>query len=185
MRKALIFISSAVLFLAGTAFTIQAILNWQIDSANAKVKFEMKGTKGMFTGVKGDIKFDADSLTASYINCTIDISTINTGSDGRDKHLRSPDFFDAAKYPVATFRSSKIEKDGAGFKATGDLTIRQVTKPVIITFTFDNNNGKGVFKGAAVFYRNDYGIGEAAIGHWGVTEPEPVNISFEIPVEKQ
>jgi polyisoprenoid-binding protein YceI len=183
MKKTVIFISAAILLLGATAFTIQTILNWKIDSANAQVKFSIKSdgkeTKGMFTGVKGEIKFDGEDLAGSYFNCTIDVATINTGVDGRDHHLKSKDFFNVEKYPVATFKSEKVEKDNAGFKATGNLTIKDSTKQITIPFTFDNNNGKGVFKGKVTIDRNNYGVGRPD------NEPDPIEITMEIPVEKQ
>jgi len=183
MKKAILIISSSILCLFLTAFTIQTILNWKIDSANAQVKFSImsdgKETKGMFTGVKGDISFDNNDLANSHFNCTIDVSTLNTGVGGRDNHLESKDFFDVAKFPVATFKSATIEKANAGFKAIGSMTIKDSTKQITIPFTFETNNGKSVFKGAVTIDRNDYGVGKAD------SEPDPIKVTIEIPVEKQ
>lgn len=187
MKKGLLYISVSLLFVVATAFTIQAILNWRIDSATARVKFDTQGTKGLFKGVKGEICFDGGNLSASFFNCTIDVATIYTGAEERDKHLRTSDYFDAAKYPVITFKSSKVEKDGTGFKATGNLTIKDSTKRIIIPFTFDNSNGKGVFKGSVVLNRYDYNVGEPETkqGAWGAPAPDPIYVTLEIPVEKQ
>ena len=191
MRKAILFITAGILFLAVTAFTIQTIINWQIDNTNAQVKFTMGHTKGFFTGVKGDISFDKTDLANSYFNCTIDVATVNTGSEGRDEHLRTADFFDVSKFPVMTFRSTKVERDLNGFVATGNLTIKDSTKEIHIPFTFEDNNGKGVFKGSAIIDRNDYGVGKPEKGKpnaWGgapTIQPDPILISLEIPVDKK
>jgi polyisoprenoid-binding protein YceI len=183
MKKAILITFTSIFCLLLTAFTIQAVINWQIDNTKAQVKFTImsdgKPTNGFFTGVKGDINFDKDNLAGSYFNCTIDVATINTGMGGRDKHLRTADFFDVEKYPVATFKSTKIEKDSVGYKAIGDLTIKAATKHIIIPFTFDDNKDNGVFKGAVTIDRNDYGVSKPD------PEPDPIAITIEIPVTKK
>jgi len=182
MKKAILIISASIFCLFLTAFTIQAIINWQIDNTNAQVKFSITSrgeeTKGLFTGVKGDISFDKDDLASSFFNCTIDVNTINTGVEGRDHHLRTADFFNVEKFPIATFKSSKIEKEKDGYVATGSLTIKDSTKTVNIPFTFEEKE-KNVFKGAVTIDRNDYGIGRAG------KDPSPVAITIEIPVTKK
>jgi polyisoprenoid-binding protein YceI len=183
MKKAILIISTSILCLFLTAYTIQTIINWKIDSTTAQVKFSItsdgKETKGLFSGVKGDISFDKDDLVNSHFSCTIDVSTINTGVGGRDHHLKSKDFFDVEKYPVATFKSAKIEKDNNGFKAIGNLTIKDSTKQITIPFTFDTLNGKQIFTGSVTIDRNDYGVGKPD------SEPDPIKVIIEIPVEKQ
>jgi polyisoprenoid-binding protein YceI len=183
MKKAILITFSSIFCLLLTAFTIQTIINWQIDNTKAQVKFTImsngKPTNGFFTGVKGDISFDKDNLADSYFNCTIDVATINTGSEGRDHHLRTADFFDVEKYPVATFKSTKIDKDSIGYKAIGNLTIKQSTKQITIPFTFEDNKENGVFKGAVSIDRNDYGVSKPD------PEPDPIAITIEIPVTKK
>lgn len=191
MKKIILFISAAILFLAVSAFTIQAIINWQIDNTNAQAKFVIGHTKGYFAGVKGEISFDKDDLAGSFFNCTIDVATVNTGSDGRDKHILSADYLDVSKYPVMIFRSSRVERDIKGFIATGNLTIKDSTKQIHIFFTFDDNKEKGVFKGGFTIDRNDYGVGKPEQGKqnaWGGTpaiQPDPILITLEIPVDKK
>jgi len=90
--------------------------------------------RGEFTKITGKVTLDEKDLTKSSLEATIDASTVNTREPKRDAHLKSPDFFDVAKFPNLTFKSTKITKAGKGhFKMAGDLTIRGTTKPV----TFD------------------------------------------------
>jgi polyisoprenoid-binding protein YceI len=66
------------------------------------------------------------------VDASIDVNTVNTGVDARDKHLKSPDFFDTAQFPTMTFKSTKISKAGAGYDVVGDLTLHGVTKSVVL-----------------------------------------------------
>lgn len=111
---------------------------WEIDSAHSSTEFSVKHmmvstAKGRFDKVAGTLNLDDKNPTKSTIELTIDASTIDTHEPKRDGHLKSPDFFDVAKFPTITFKSTKIEKAGkAKFKVTGDLTMHGVTKPVTL-----------------------------------------------------
>ena len=88
---------------------------------------------GEFGKTEGTVVLDEKDLTKSTVEATIDATTINTREPKRDAHLKSPDFFDVAKFPTITFKSTKVEKAGEGkFKVTGDLTMHGVTKPVVL-----------------------------------------------------
>ncbi|HFE65562.1 MAG TPA: polyisoprenoid-binding protein, partial [Caldithrix sp.] len=78
--------------------------------------------------------FDENNLDASSLTATIQVASINTGNEKRDTHLRSPDFFDARKYPVITFVSNKIEKAADGYLAHGPLTMKGITREITIPF---------------------------------------------------
>ena len=113
--------------------------NYQIDPAHSNATFAVKHmmvstVRGEFTKITGKVTLDDKDLTRSTLEASIDASTVNTREPKRDAHLKSPDFFDVAKFPNLTFKSTKITKAGKGhFKMAGDLTIRGTTKPV----TFD------------------------------------------------
>ena len=124
--------------------------------------FKVHGTFDKFDAV---LNYDAKDVTKSDVNVSIDIASINTRTEKRDNHLRSDAFFDAEKFPTGTFKSTKIEalKDGK-LKITGDLTLRGVTKSVVLdaailgTATDDYGNNRLGFTAATTINRMDYGI---------------------------
>lgn len=110
---------------------------WEIDPAHSTIEFSVKHmmvstVKGQFEKVKGTVEIDDKDLTKSRVEVTIDLASVNTHEAKRDGHLKSPDFFDVAKYPSATFKSTKVQKAGKKLKITGDLTLHGVTKPVVL-----------------------------------------------------
>ncbi len=116
-----------------------AASTWVLDTEHSTVGFAVKhmmvtDQKGAFDAFSGTIELDDKDITKSTVNVTIEPASVNTKNKKRDDHLRSPDFFDATKFPKMTFVSTKVEKakDG-GLLVTGNLTIRNVTKPVTLT----------------------------------------------------
>jgi polyisoprenoid-binding protein YceI len=111
---------------------------WNIDTAHTEAGFSVKHlvistVKGAFGKTTGTVKLDSGDVSKSSVEATIDVASVNTRNEDRDKHLKSPDFFDVAKFPSITFKSTKVEKAGDGLKVTGDLTMKGVTKPVVLT----------------------------------------------------
>ncbi len=109
---------------------------WILDPAHSQVQFSVKHlgistVRGTFQQFSGSIVEENGQATGATIE--IDVASLNTGNDQRDGHLRSPDFFDAENFPKATFSLTKFERAGDDVTATGDLTIRGITKPVTLT----------------------------------------------------
>lgn len=110
---------------------------WDIDSSHTASQFSVRHmmistVRGQFGKTTGSVTLDEKDITKSTINVAIDVSTIDTREAKRDAHLKSPDFFDVEKFPTMTFKSTKIVKKGKTLSVTGDLTIRDVTKPVTL-----------------------------------------------------
>jgi polyisoprenoid-binding protein YceI len=122
--------------------------NWQIDPAHSTASFSIRhmmisNVRGEFGKVTGSVNWDEADVTKSTAEATIDTTTINTHEPKRDQHLKSPDFFDVAKYPTITFKSKSVKKAGADrLTITGDLTMHGVTKPVTLEATYTNDELK-------------------------------------------
>jgi polyisoprenoid-binding protein YceI len=112
---------------------------WTVDTNHSAAGFSVKHllvstVRGTLGPIKGTIDYDGKSLDSLKADITIEISGVNTGTEGRDKDLKSPNFFDIAQFPTATFKSRRAVADGAGkFKLIGDLTMHGVTKEVTLT----------------------------------------------------
>lgn len=131
-------------FLNSVAVTIMVVpavaqmQSWSIDSAHSSAQFAVRHlgistVRGAFTKVSGSVQYDSADPTKTTIDSTIDASSVDTRVEMRDNDLRSPNFFDVAKYPSLTFKSKRMEAVGSGkLKLTGDLTIHGVTRGVVL-----------------------------------------------------
>lgn len=122
-----------------TATTLTATRStWDLDPTHTSVEFKVKHmmittVKGRFSGVQGKITGNVEDPTRAQIDVVIDAATIDTRTEQRDAHLRSADFLDTENFPQITFKSSHVERVSDGeLKVTGDLTIRGVTKEVVL-----------------------------------------------------
>jgi len=164
MRKLLL----AVLFaLLGSSFLLADTYN--LDKVHTSVGFTVSHlvishVSGVFRDFNGTINYDAADPTKSSIDVHIISNSITTGDDKRDGHLKSPDFFDVAKFPELTFKSTSIEKKGDGFIAHGPLTIHGVTKDVALPFTIAGTvkdqmgRTRVVAQSSITINRKDYGL---------------------------
>jgi polyisoprenoid-binding protein YceI len=153
---------------------------WKLDAAHSKLGFSVthmvvSDIEGAFTSFDATINSVSDDFSGASVTMTADVATVNTAQDRRDGHLKSADFFDAAKYPTITFASTSFKKTGPNvYTVTGSLTMHGVTKPVTLTATAkmgaDMMSKKTIagFKIEGTFKRSDFGIGAsfpaAAIG---------------------
>src|SRR5690349_8309142 len=109
---------------------------WAVDPGHAEVgfvgrHFMLTRVRGRFTGVTGAVEI-AENPADSTVSVTIDMTTVDSGDNTRDTHLRSSELFDVDAYPTATFTSTEVTWDGQAGTVTGDLTIKGVTKPVTL-----------------------------------------------------
>jgi polyisoprenoid-binding protein YceI len=171
---------------------------WKLDPAHSEIGFKVKHM--MITNVSGSFeKFDAhvettgvDFITAK-IEFTADVSSITTNNADRDTHLKSADFFDAANHPHLKFVSTKVErKDDDNYLVQGNLTIRDVTKPVQLNAEFGGigkdpwGNEKAGFTITGKINRTDYKLNwNAALEAGGVLVGEEVKIQAELQLIKQ
>ncbi len=153
-------------------FALAQSTTWSIDPAHSGVEFGIRhlgisNVHGHFGKVTGTINLNQADITKSSVSATIDVVGVNTGNDSRDTHLKSPDFFDVSKYTTASFVSTSVQKEGAGIKINGNLTLHGVTKPVVLTVEtlgapvnnpMDHKQHAG-FEATATISRVDFGVG--------------------------
>jgi polyisoprenoid-binding protein YceI len=132
----------AALFLLAT-FNITA---QEINTSKSTVKFLAGKTEGSIGGLKGTATFDETNLANAAFDVTIEIKTINTGTEKRDEHLKTADFFDAGKYPTASFTSTGATAINGGFETKGTLNMHGIKKNAKIKFTYDAAKKKFVGK---------------------------------------
>ena len=137
MKLALLAALAAGISLPASAGSTTYTIDPAHSSANFSVTHLMiSKVPGQFHGVNGTVVVDDKDFSKSSVNVTIDANTVNTNEPDRDKDLKSANFFDVAKYPTITFKSTKVEKNADGsLKVTGDLTIHGVTKSVVLNAT--------------------------------------------------
>ena len=168
---------------------------YNVDPMHSKVGFEIphlviatvEGKFKSFTGVVTlDEKFEKSSLTAD-----VDIASVDTSVDDRDKHLKSPDFFDAAKYPKMTFVSTAISGKPESFKVTGNLTIKDKTKSVVFdgkylgTVKDAYGNQKAVFDATTKISRKEFGLSWSKMVEAGPVVGDEVTIQLKIQAAKE
>jgi len=173
---------------------LAATTTWQIDPAHTAAGFAVKHlmistVRGQFKGVNGTVNWDDQDISKSTIDVTIDAKTVDTSEAKRDEDLRSEKFFDTAKYPTITFKSKKVENVSAGkLKVTGDLTIRGVTKEVVLDIEGPSNQVKDPWGNTRVaasattkINRQDYGVKwNANVDGGGVVVGDEVNITIDL-----
>lgn len=172
---------------------------WTVDQVHSEVGFSVKHmmiskAKGTFDKFDAVFEADVEDLTDAKVEVTIDTASVNTRNADRDNHLRSGDFFDAEQYPKMTFVATDIKKKSSNtYDVTGDLTIKDTTKPVTIDVTFEGQSkdpmgGATVagFSGTTSINRKEFGLTwNAAVETGGVLVGEDVKIHFELELHKQ
>jgi polyisoprenoid-binding protein YceI len=172
---------------------------WEFDPAHTGVHFKVRhlmisSVRGEFEKVSGKIVYDESDVTKSSADIAIETASISTRVAKRDEHLRSPDFLDVAKHPAITFKSKRVEKAGNGaLKMTGDLTIRGVTKEVVLTVegptpAIKDPGGNLRVGGQATtkIHRKDFGlVWNKALETGGVVVGDEVEITIDVEIYKK
>jgi len=196
MRRRII-LAAAVLCLVAPGLLLAA--PWEFDPAHTGVHFKVRhlmisSVRGEFEKVTGKIVYDEADVTKSSADITIDTGSINTRVAKRDEHLRSPDFLDVAKHPAITFRSKRVDKAGNGtLKMTGDLTVRGVTKEVVLTvegptpaIKDPGGNLRVGGQAATKIHRKDFGlIWNKALETGGVVVGDEVEIIIDVEIYRK
>ncbi len=162
---------------------------YTIDPSHSRVGFSAR--HAMVTKVRGSFNEYSGSATVADGKATIEIeisaASIDTRSADRDGHLQSPDFFDVANFPKITFKSTSVKDGGAGIVVDGELTIKDVTKPLSIEFEYTGTakdpfgNDRFGFEGQAEINRKDFGLTwNAALETGGLLVSENIKLEFEI-----
>jgi polyisoprenoid-binding protein YceI len=148
--------------------------------------------KGRFKNIEGTLNIDEANPSRSTIDAAIEVASVDTGAEQRDEHLRSDDFFNAAQYPRITFRSTGIRAAGDDWRLDGDLTIRDVTKPVSLDVEFEGQgpdaygSERAGFTATTKINRKDFGVNwNGLIEAGGVVVSDTVKISLNIEVVRQ
>ncbi|MGH9492827.1 MAG: YceI family protein [Terriglobales bacterium] len=188
---------AAAVALLSTAALAQAV-QWEIDPVHSSAQFSVRhmmvsNVRGEFAKLSGTVVYDPKNLKVSSVEATIDATSINTHEPKRDEHLKSPDFFDVAKYPTLSFQSKKVEKAGAGkLRVTGDLTIHGVTKEVVLYVEGPSPEvrmGANIRSGASAsttINRKDFGlVWNKALETGGVLVGDEVKITLEIEMGRK
>ncbi|EFK56334.1 YceI family protein [Sphingobacterium spiritivorum] len=170
---------------------------WNLDSAHSELEFKVKhmmisNVKGLFQDFEIELEGNGEDLTSATIKAAIKTDSINTKNEQRDQHLKSGDFFDAANYPEIKFVSTSIVKKSEDeFAVTGDLTIKDVTKPITLDVDFGGiavdpwGNSKAGYTFSGKINRSDFGLTwNAALETGGVMVSEEVKISGDIQFSK-
>lgn len=178
-----------------TATTQLPTGTWAIDPVHSSIGFAVRHlmvskVRGVFDTFSGAVTVAEDG-TAS-VRAEIAIDSINTRNEQRDAHLKNADFFDAEKFPVATFVSTGVRNDGDGYVVDGDFTLKGVTKPISLALEFNGVNpgmGHGEvagFEASVVLNRKDFGIDiDMPLETGGAVVGDKVTITLEIEALKQ
>jgi polyisoprenoid-binding protein YceI len=170
---------------------------WAIDPSHSEIQFKVKHlmistVTGSFKEFGAEAELEGDDLTNAQVSFWANTASVDTNSADRDKHLRSADFFDSEKFEKLSFKSTAIEGSGDSWKVTGDLTIKDVTKPVTLNVEWSGQakdpwgNTKAGLNLSGKIDRKEFGLNwNAALEAGGVLVSDEVRIQCEVQLAKQ
>jgi len=171
--------------------------DYSLDVAHTRIGFTARhamvtSVRGSFQEFEGTAHLDAADPSKSSATVTMKVASISTGQEQRDAHLRSPDFFDSETYPEITFVSTSAEQvDDETYRLTGDLTVKDVTKPISVDFTFNGSakdpygNLRAGFEGRTTLNRKEWGVTwNAALETGGFLVSDKIKLEFDVSAVK-
>ncbi len=176
--------------------TIPAAGTYGIDPTHSNASFQVRHmglskVKGGFESFSGTVTI-ADDPAQSSVEVSLDAASFTTGNDDRDGHVKSADFLDVETYPALTYRSTGVRRDGDDWKVDGELTIKDVTRPVTLDVEFDGagqdpwGNGRIAFNAETEIDRDEFGITwNQALETGGVLVGKKVKISIDVQAVAQ
>jgi polyisoprenoid-binding protein YceI len=182
--------------LLATAAVAQ-VETYKIDPNHSSIAFSLRhiisNYSSSFTKITGEIALDRANLENSTVQATIDVEALNTANEARDKHIKGPDFFEVAKFPTATFKSKSFKKTGEDtFDITGDLTIKDVTKEVVLKATnlgFGPGMRPGTFvtgwEATTVLKKSEFGLAGPAMLQKALGDNVALTINIEAGFKKE
>lgn len=175
-----------------------ATTKWVLDPSHSELGFKIKhlmisNVTGKFTNFQAEAETEDNDFSNAKVVANIEVASINTSNEQRDEHLRNADFFEVASHPNMTFESTKVERvDDETFSLYGDLTIKDITKPVKLSIEHSGiatdpwGNVKAGFSISGKINRKDWGINyNAALETGGVMLGEELKLQGEIQLVKQ
>ncbi|KAA2244609.1 YceI family protein [Chitinophaga agrisoli] len=171
---------------------------WKIDAAHSEIQFKVKHLMistitGNFTSFDSSVQTNGDDFTSAVVSFEANVDSITTKNADRDKHLQAEDFFHAASYPKVTFVSKEVKKvDDANYTVSGDLTVRGVTKPVVLNAEYGGiitdpwGQVKAGFELTGKINRKDYGLSFHAVTEaGGIVVGDEVKLHLAVEYIKQ
>ncbi len=169
---------------------------WSIDKSHSEIQFKAKhlmitNVTGSFADYDAHAEFDENDFASAHITFTAKTASVTTGNEQRDTHLRSDDFFASEKFPTLSFASTSIQKRGNEFTVTGNLTIKEVTKTVMLNVEYNGvatdpwGNKKTGFTITGKINRKDWGLNwNAALEAGGMLVSEEIKINCSVQMVK-
>jgi polyisoprenoid-binding protein YceI len=176
--------------IAGGALAGTPTGTWSIDPMHTSVTFAvrhlMSTVRGRFNDVDGRIVL-GEAPSSCRVEATISAASIDTGTPMRDEDLRSPNFFDAARFPTLRFRSGEITEDASGIRMAGELTIRDTTRAVVLDVEFLGHDETGLqgeprigFVARTTLRRSEFGVGEGRVEGSKVVVGDRVEVVLDV-----
>lgn len=193
MKRRKLLLAATALFVGMTA---SAQTKWKLDKSHSSVRFSVSHmvvseAEGTFKMWDGTVEHSKPDFTDAKISFTVDVNSINTDNERRDGHLKSDDFFNAEKFPTMKFESTSMQSVGGNkYKLNGNLTIRDITKPVSFDVTYGgilagSRGRKAGFKAVATINRFDYNLKwDRATETGGLVVGKDVEVTVKVELDE-